>query len=120
HQAIVVAKIPLQPLVFVVFLLAAELSPPPCSRTTTEKPAGDNCFAIMPPAAPEPMITKSTSADGRYCFIFFLPGSPKFSDIPRHSSQTAPCDSETRHSRSTASLLCRGCRHPRAARRIRY
>src|ERR1700691_2093450 len=49
---------------------------PPCSRTTTEKPAVDNCFAIIPPAAPEPMTTKSTSVDVGYCFIVVTPSRP--------------------------------------------
>src|SRR5438270_13302320 len=38
----------------------------PCSSTTTEKPAVDNSFARMPPAAPEPTITKSTMSVVRY------------------------------------------------------
>src|SRR5262249_47096461 len=37
---------------------------PPCSSTTTLKPFVESCFAMMPPAAPEPMITKSTSVEG--------------------------------------------------------
>jgi len=37
---------------------------PPCSSTTILKPAVDSCLAMMPPAAPEPMMTKSTSVDG--------------------------------------------------------
>src|SRR5258708_7183180 len=42
---------------------------PPCSRTTTEKPATDNFLAMMPPPAPEPMMTKSTSVDVGNCLI---------------------------------------------------
>src|SRR5690242_10372877 len=49
------------------------LPQPPCSRTTTEKPAVDNCLAIMPPPAPEPMTTKSTSVDVEYCFMIVSP-----------------------------------------------
>src|SRR5687768_8178615 len=36
----------------------------PCSRTTTENPAVDSSFAMMPPAAPEPMMAKSTVSAG--------------------------------------------------------
>src|SRR5688500_11706019 len=36
----------------------------PCSRTTTENPAVDSSFAMMPPAAPDPTIAKSTVSAG--------------------------------------------------------
>src|SRR5262245_47747632 len=36
----------------------------PCSRTTTENPAVDSSFAMMPPAAPDPTIAKSTMSEG--------------------------------------------------------
>src|SRR4029078_2791911 len=37
----------------------------PCSSTTTVNPAVDSSFARMPPAAPDPTITKSTMSRGR-------------------------------------------------------
>src|SRR5512134_2434600 len=36
----------------------------PCSRTTTESPAVASSFAMMPPAAPDPTMTKSTVSAG--------------------------------------------------------
>src|SRR5262245_36486950 len=36
----------------------------PCSSTTTENPAVDSSFAMMPPAAPDPTIAKSTVSEG--------------------------------------------------------
>ena len=43
----------------------ASVSRGPCSSTTTVKPAVESSLAMMPPAAPEPTITKSTSSLGR-------------------------------------------------------
>src|SRR6188474_796919 len=36
----------------------------PCSRTTTENPAVESSFAMMPPAAPDPTMAKSTVSLG--------------------------------------------------------
>lgn len=42
----------------------------PFSSTTTAKPATDSSLASTPPAAPEPTITKSTTADGGYFTLY--------------------------------------------------
>src|SRR5215472_1022296 len=38
----------------------------PCSRTTTRKPLVESSLANTPPAAPEPITTKSTSSEVAY------------------------------------------------------
>src|SRR5947208_306925 len=49
------------------------ISHPPCSSTTTLRPAVDNCLAMIPPAAPDPIMTKSTSVAGVNCGIACSP-----------------------------------------------
>src|SRR4029079_1625565 len=53
------------------------LPQPPCSSTTTLKPFVASCLAMMPPAAPEPMITKSTSVEGVNCVMAFSSSLPR-------------------------------------------
>src|SRR6185369_3265467 len=51
------------------WLKSFSVSHGPCSRTTTENPLRESSRAMTPPAAPDPMTTKSTSSDGAYVFI---------------------------------------------------
>src|SRR5271157_4513133 len=74
----------------------------PCSKTTTRKPLVESSLASTPPAAPDPMITKSTSSDGLYVTLAWVICFP----IPARLAATQ--DSLCRRTQRAAKNCARG------------